>query len=47
MVNEQGFEMGCPSPLQVKFELYGQHIRGMTVGGHCYFIGEGWITLAE
>ena len=47
MVSEQGFELGRPSLVQVKIEQNGEHITGVYVGGQCYFMGEGWITLAE
>jgi len=47
MVNEQGFELGRPSLVQVKIELDGQHITDVSIGGQCYFMGKGWITLAE
>ena len=47
MVSEQGFELGRPSLVQVKIEQDGQHITGVYVGGQCYSMGEGWITLAE
>lgn len=47
MVSEQGFELGRPSLVQVKIELDGQHITDVSIGGQCYFMGKGWITLAE
>jgi predicted PhzF superfamily epimerase YddE/YHI9 len=47
MVSEQGFELGLPSLVQVKIELDGQRITGMSIGGQCYFMGKGWIALAE
>jgi trans-2,3-dihydro-3-hydroxyanthranilate isomerase len=47
MVSEQGFELGRPSLVQVKIELDGQHITGVSIGGQCCFMGKGWITLAE
>jgi trans-2,3-dihydro-3-hydroxyanthranilate isomerase len=47
LVSEQGFELGRPSLVQVKIEQDGQHITGVYVGGQCYSMGEGWITLAE
>ena len=47
MVSEQGFELGRPSLVQVKIELDGEHITGVSIGGQCYFMGKGWITLAE
>ena len=47
MVSEQGFELGRPSLVQVKIELDGQHITNVSIGGQCYFMGKGWITLAE
>ncbi len=46
MISEQGFELGRPSLVQVKIEHDGKHITGVYVGGQCYFMGEGWITLA-
>ena len=47
MVSEQGFELGRPSLVQVKIEQDGQHITGVSIGGQCYFMGKGYITLAE
>jgi trans-2,3-dihydro-3-hydroxyanthranilate isomerase len=47
LVSEQGFEMGRPSLVQVKIEQDGQCISGVTIGGQCYFMGAGQITLAE
>ena len=47
MVSEQGFEMGRPSLVQVKIDMDGQHITGVSIGGQCYFIGKGWIILPE
>src|SRR2546430_8840634 len=47
MVSEQGFELGRPSLVQVKIELDGQHITGVSIGGQCYFMGKGWVTLGE
>ena len=47
MLSEQGFELGRPSLVQVKIEQDGQHITGVSIGGQCYFMGEGWIALAE
>ena len=47
MVSEQGFELGRPSLVQVTIELDGPHITGVAVGGQCYFMGKGWIALAE
>ena len=47
MVSEQGFELGRPSLVQVKIELDGQLITGVSIGGQCYFMGKGWITLAQ
>jgi trans-2,3-dihydro-3-hydroxyanthranilate isomerase len=47
MVSEQGFELGRPSLVQVKIEVDGQHITNVSIGGQCYFMGKGWITLAE
>ena len=47
MVSEQGFELGRPSLVQVKIELDGQHITDVSIGGQCYFMGKGWIALAE
>ena len=47
MVSEQGFELGRPSLVQVKIEMDGPHITDVSIGGQCYFMGKGWITLAE
>jgi trans-2,3-dihydro-3-hydroxyanthranilate isomerase len=47
MVSEQGFELGRPSLVQMKIEQDGQHITGVSIGGQCYFMGKGYITLAE
>ena len=47
MISEQGFELGRPSLVQVKIELDIQHITDVSIGGQCYFMGKGWITLAE
>jgi len=47
MVSEQGFELGRPSLVQVKIELDGHHITDVSIGGQCYFMGKGWISLAE
>jgi trans-2,3-dihydro-3-hydroxyanthranilate isomerase len=47
MVSEQGFELGRPSLVQVRIELDGQHITDVSIGGQCYFMGKGWIMLAE
>ena len=47
MVSEQGFELGRPSLVQVQIELDGERITGVAIGGQCYFIGNGWITLPE
>jgi len=47
MVSEQGFEVGRPSLVQVKIELDGHRITDVSIGGQCYFMGKGWITLAE
>jgi trans-2,3-dihydro-3-hydroxyanthranilate isomerase len=47
MVSEQGFELGRPSLVQVKIEMDGQHITDVLIGGQCYFMGKGWIMLAE
>ena len=47
MVSEQGFELGRPSLVQVKIELDGEHITGVSIGGQCCFMGKGWITLVE
>ena len=47
MVSEQGFELGRPSLVQVKIEQDERHITGVYVGGQCYLMGEGCITLAE
>jgi trans-2,3-dihydro-3-hydroxyanthranilate isomerase len=47
MVSEQGFELGRPSLVQMKIEQDGQHITGVSIGGQCYFMGKGCITLAE
>ncbi len=47
ILSEQGFELGRPSFVQVKIEQDGQYITGVFVGGQCYFMGEGWITLAQ
>jgi trans-2,3-dihydro-3-hydroxyanthranilate isomerase len=47
MASEQGFELGRPSLVLVKIELDGQHITGVSLGGQCCFMGQGWITLAE
>ena len=46
LASEQGFELGRPSLVQVKIELDGQHITDVSIGGQCYFMGKGWITLA-
>lgn len=45
VASEQGFELGRPSLVQVKIEQDGEHITGVYVGGQCYFMGDGWITL--
>lgn len=47
MVSEQGFELGRPSLVQVRIEQDERHITGVYVGGQCYLMGEGRITLAE
>jgi trans-2,3-dihydro-3-hydroxyanthranilate isomerase len=47
MVSEQGFELGRPSLVEVKIEQDGQDITGVSVGGQCYFMGRGSITLDE
>ncbi|HXZ05881.1 MAG TPA: PhzF family phenazine biosynthesis protein [Ktedonobacteraceae bacterium] len=47
MVSEQGFELGRPSLIQVNIEQDRQHIMGVSIGGRCYFMGKGWIELAE
>ena len=47
MVSEQGFELGRPSLVQVKIEMDMQHITDVSIGGQCYFMGQGWIKLAE
>ena len=47
MVSEQGFELRRPSLVQVKIEQDGQHITGVSIGGQCYLMGKGCITLAE
>ena len=47
MISEQVFELGRPSLVQVKIEHDGKRITGVYVGGQCYVMGKGWITLAE
>ncbi|GCE30023.1 phenazine biosynthesis protein PhzF [Dictyobacter alpinus] len=47
IVSEQGIELGRPSFVQVKIELDGEHITGVSIGGQCHFMGKGWITLAD
>jgi trans-2,3-dihydro-3-hydroxyanthranilate isomerase len=47
LLSEQGLEMGRPSQVQMKIALDGQRISGVAIGGHCYFMGAGQITLAE
>jgi trans-2,3-dihydro-3-hydroxyanthranilate isomerase len=47
IVSEQGFELGRPSLVQVKIEHEGQQITNVSIGGQCYFMGKGWIMLAE
>lgn len=50
IISEQGFEMGRPSFIQVMIEQEGQKggdITGVHVGGQCYFMGEGYIEVAE
>jgi trans-2,3-dihydro-3-hydroxyanthranilate isomerase len=47
IISEQGFELGRPSLVLVKIEQDGQHITGVSIGGQCYFMGKGLITLAE
>lgn len=47
IVSEQGFELGRPSIIQVGVKQEGQRITGVSVGGQCYFMGEGHILLAE
>lgn len=47
MISEQGFELGRPSLIQIKIEQAGQDITGVSIGGQCHFMGEGYIQLAE
>lgn len=46
ILSEQGFELGRPSLVHVKIEHDGHDISGVYVGGQCYSMGEGSITLA-
>lgn len=47
MVSEQGFELGRPSLIHIKIAQDGSDISGVYVGGACYPMGQGFITLAE
>ena len=43
----QHSQMGRPSLVQVKIDLNGERITGVSIGGQCYFMGNGWITLPD
>jgi len=45
LLSEQGFEMGRPSLMYVTIDHVDQEIRGIRVGGHCVFIGEGVLDI--
>lgn len=46
-VSEQGFEMGRPSLIHIEIEQANGQITGVTVGGQCVFMGEGYFELPE
>ncbi len=43
-INEQGFEIGRPSLIQIEIEQEGDRITGVVVGGQCVYMGEGFIN---
>jgi trans-2,3-dihydro-3-hydroxyanthranilate isomerase len=47
IINEQGFELGRPSFIQVTIEQEGEQITGVHVGGQCYWMGEGTLEVPE
>lgn len=46
IISEQGIEMGRPSFIQIKIDQEEGKISGVSVGGECYFMGEGYLELA-
>jgi trans-2,3-dihydro-3-hydroxyanthranilate isomerase len=46
-ISEQGFEMGRPSLIHIEIEQENDQITGVTVGGRCVFMGEGYFELPE
>jgi trans-2,3-dihydro-3-hydroxyanthranilate isomerase len=46
-VSEQGFEMGRPSFIQIEIEQVDEQITGVTVGGQCVHMGEGFFEVEE
>lgn len=46
-ISEQGFEMGRPSLIYIEIEQENEQITGVTVGGQCVFMGEGYFELPE
>lgn len=46
-ISEQGFEMGRPSLIHIEIEQENEQITGVTVGGQCVFMGEGYFELPE
>jgi trans-2,3-dihydro-3-hydroxyanthranilate isomerase len=47
IINEQGFELGRPSFIQVTIEQEREQITGVHVGGQCYWMGEGTLEVPE
>jgi trans-2,3-dihydro-3-hydroxyanthranilate isomerase len=42
-VSEQGIEIGRPSFIRVRIDLHAQEIVGVSVGGTCYSVGQGYL----
>ena len=46
-ISEQGVEMGRPSFLHIRIEHDRDGITAVRVGGHCHFMGGGYLDIAE